>query len=200
MGAICAPSIANIFVFCLEKVFLDLHKPLFYARFIDDIFLIVKEEFDINFLINSFENLILNVVSNKIVNFLNLNITLCNLTGILLFSMYYKPTNVYSYLLTSSNHHKMIFKNIPYGLFLTIRRICSSFSDFLYYSRKIHFYLLKRGYDGVFLQKVSNSVSKLNRDDLIPYKNKLVNFNANNKESFLFKLPYEMNLNNDHLN
>jgi len=120
------------------------------------------------------------------------------LTGILLFSVYYKPTNVYSYLLYSSNHPKTIFKNIPYGLFLTIRRICSSFSDYLYFSRRIYFYLLKRGYDGIFLQKVSNSVSKLNRDNLIPYKNKISNFNT--KNSFLFKLPFEKNLNNDHLN
>jgi hypothetical protein len=198
MGAICAPSIANIFVYYLEKIFLETYKPLFYARFIDDIFLIVNEEFNIDILINSFENLVLNVVSEKTINFLNLKISLCRLTGILLFSVYYKPTNVYSYLLYSSNHPKTIFKNIPYGLFLTIRRICSSFSDYLYFSRKIYFYLLKRGYDGIFLQKVSNSVSKLNRDNLIPYKNKISNFTI--KNSFLFKLPFEKNLNNDHLN
>jgi hypothetical protein len=103
-----------------KNFFLETHKPLFYARFIDDIFLIVNEEFNIDILINSFENLVLNVVSEKTIHFLNLKISLCRLTGILLFSVYYKPTNVYSYLLYSSNHPKTIFKNISYGLFLTI--------------------------------------------------------------------------------
>ena len=144
MGAICAPNIANIYVYCLEKSFLFIHKPLFYVRFIDDIFIIITNDFDINLLTNSFDNLILNVISDKIVNFLNLSISLCNLSGKLIFSMYYKPTNVYSYLLYGSNHPPHVFKNIPFGLFLTIRRICTYFSDYLYFSRRLFFYLLKR--------------------------------------------------------
>ena len=66
MGAICAPNIANIYVYCLEKSFLFIHKPLFYVRFIDDIFIIVTNDFDINLLINSFYNLILNLISDKL--------------------------------------------------------------------------------------------------------------------------------------
>ena len=151
--------------------------------------------FNIENLKNSFDTLILNIISDKIVNFLNLNISLCNLTGKLLYSIYFKPTNVFSYLLTTSNHPKHIFKNIPYGMFLTIRRICTNFSDFLYFSRKLHFHMLKRGYDGKILQKVANSVGKLNRDQLLPYKirDKSNIFNNN----FLFKIPFEMNLDND---
>ena len=80
MGAFCDPSMANIFVYFLEKEFFKVHKPIFYARFIDDIFINVNEKFGINLLVRSFKNLILNVVSDKKVNFLNLTISLCNLT------------------------------------------------------------------------------------------------------------------------
>ena len=40
MGSKCGPSIANVFVYTFEKLWLQIHRPLFYCRFIDDIFLI----------------------------------------------------------------------------------------------------------------------------------------------------------------
>ena len=93
MGTICAPNIANIYVYCLEVKFLHIHKPLFYARFIDDIFIIVISSFQIKFLLDSFDSLTLNIVTDKIVNFLNLEISLCKMSRKLSFSMYFKPTN-----------------------------------------------------------------------------------------------------------
>ena len=57
-----------------------------------------------------------------------------------------KPTNTFSYLITSSNYPKFIFKNIVKSLFIRIRRICSDFSDYLYFSRLLTFQLQKRGY------------------------------------------------------
>ena len=71
MGAKCAPSIANLYLAILEENFLVIHKPIFYCRFIDDIFVILKEHFNIDILTNSFGNLKLNVVSNNSVNFLD---------------------------------------------------------------------------------------------------------------------------------
>ena len=72
MGAKCAPMIANLYLSIMEENFLVIHKPLAYFRFIDDIFTILKNDFDTNILINSFKNLKLNVVSNNSVNFLDL--------------------------------------------------------------------------------------------------------------------------------
>ena len=40
MGTKCSSSIANIYLYILEKDFLVIHKPLNYSRFIDDIFII----------------------------------------------------------------------------------------------------------------------------------------------------------------
>lgn len=42
MGSKCGPSIANIYVYCYEKLWLNIHRPLFYARYIDDIFIVVE--------------------------------------------------------------------------------------------------------------------------------------------------------------
>ena len=135
MGTIAAPNIANIFVYCFEKSFLYIYRPLFYCRYIDDIFIILEFNFDINLLINSFPSLTLNVVSDEVVNFLQLNIKLCKLTGSLIFSLFYKPTNTFSYLLTCSNHPSHIFENIPHGLIYNAKRICSEFHDFLFHTR-----------------------------------------------------------------
>ena len=70
-------SIAHI----LEEKFLTIHRPLFYARFIDDIFIITSKNFDLNILKNSFSYLKLNIVNATIVNFLDLNIKLNKITG-----------------------------------------------------------------------------------------------------------------------
>jgi len=198
MGTIAAPNIANIFVYCFEKSFLYIYRPLFYCRYIDDIFIILEFNFDINLLINSFPSLTLNVVSDEVVNFLQLNIRLCKLTGSLIFSLYYKPTNTFSYLLTCSNHPSHIFENIPHGLIYNAKRICSEFHDFLFHTRKIFSNLLKRGYDSRKLCMISNTISKLDRNDLIPYKNR--NNNTLPLENcFIFKLPFDININNKHI-
>ena len=124
MGCKAAPAIANLYLSILENNFLIIHRPLIYYRFIDDIFTVVNNDFDINILKNFFGYLKLNVVGGKIVNFLDLNINLNSLTNKLNFSLYIKPTCTYSYVLSQSNHPSFIFKNIPKSIFFRIRRIC----------------------------------------------------------------------------
>ena len=65
MGSKCGPSIANIFVYIFEKSFTNIYKDevLIYKRFIDDIFVILKNDFDKNNLINSFGELKSNIVN-----------------------------------------------------------------------------------------------------------------------------------------
>ena len=74
MGTKCGPSIANIYLHILETKFLFIHKPLFYSRYIDDIFIIVLNNFDILILKSFFHNLKLNIeLDNAIVTFLDLS-------------------------------------------------------------------------------------------------------------------------------
>ena len=190
MGSICGPAIANIYIYCLEKNFLTIHKPFYYKRFIDDLFLITNPNFDISLLNTAFGYLKLNAVTAETVNFLDLNIYLCKFAGRLKFSLYIKPTNTFSYLLTQSNHPKFIFDNIPKSLFFRIRRICSSFSDYLYFSRILIKQLVSRGYDFHTICKVSRMVANLDRNSIIAYKNKDTPFAVN---KIFFKLSYNFN-------
>ncbi len=192
MGAKCAPSIANLYLAILEKNFLFIHKPLWYSRFIDDILIIINESFDINLLISSFRNLKLNVVTNKVVNFLDLTIKLDETTNFLSFSLYTKPTNTFSYLLSTSNHPDHIFKNIPKSIFIRLRRICSLYSDYLFFARKLTDQLRKRGYEKKYIETIARSVSNLDRLTILPYKIKKTIFD-DYKNTLFFKFPFDTN-------
>ena len=191
MGSIAGPSIANIYVFILEKSFLNSHRDITYFRFIDDIFLITPNSFEISNLADHFNYLKLNCVHNDIVNFLDLNIKLDKTTSKLKFSIFFKKTNTFSYLLNSSNHKDSIFKNIPKSLFIRIRRICSNYSDYLYFSHLLYFQLIERGYDKKILSQNIRTLGRIERKNFIDYKPKK-DF-QNEKNYFLFVLAFKFN-------
>lgn len=190
MGSICGPTIANIVVFSLEQKFLFIYKPIYYKRFIDDIFMVIYNNFEISNLEACFEYLKLNIVINNTVVFLDLKISFNVFTNMLSFSLYIKPTNTFSYLLTDSNHPNFIFKNIPKSLFIRIRRICTSFNDFLYHSSVLILQLIDRGYSFSKLRKIRHTISIIDRNKLINYKIKSNSFDNN---VIFFKLPFEKN-------
>jgi len=174
MGTKAGPSIANIYLYILEKSFLYIHKPLYYSRFIDDIFIIVLNGFDISLLPTFFHNLKLNISEKNTepVVFLDLNIKLNKQTKKLNFTVYKKPTGTFQQLLCSSNHQKKIIKHNPFGSYLRIRRICTYSHDYIHLARVLTYQLMTRGYEFKFLVKVSHTVLNLNRDKLIEYKPK----------------------------
>ena len=72
MGVICGPTLANLYLYILEIKWLNLNKPLVYLRFIDDIFLVIKDKLDIENFVKTFIYLTLNIVTDDIANFLYL--------------------------------------------------------------------------------------------------------------------------------
>ena len=188
MGAICGPNIANIFIYILETKFLNIHRPFLYKRYIDDILIIVNIFFNIDIIKEFFPGLKLNIECGTYINFLDLKINFCNLSRSLKFSTYIKPTNTFNYLLTTSNHSDSIFKNIPKSIFIRIRRICSFFYDYLYFSRIFMYQLLKRGYKYKHIFKISNIISNVDRNKLIEYKSKDCNLMNN---ILTFNLPFD---------
>ena len=191
MGQICSPSVTNMYMSIIEENFLTIHKPLAYYRFVDDILAMFRKDFDINIFKNFFGYLKLNVISNTTVNFLDLSIKLNTITGNLIFNLYLKPTNTFSYLLTSSNHPNFIFKNIPICIFFRTRRICTLLSDFYYHCRRYQRQLLIRGYSNEKLNKSIRMIANLDREKIIPYSNKSKKFDLSNK--LFFKLPFNFN-------
>ena len=95
MGCICGPDIANLYVYILEKHWIQIERPLFYYRYIDDIFIASKNQLNIVNFTSNFRNLKLNIIQDNIVNFLDLNISFNSLIGKLVFSLYIKPTNTF---------------------------------------------------------------------------------------------------------
>ena len=107
------------------------------------------------------------------------------------FSLYIKPTNTFQYLLKDSNHPEFIFKNIPKSLFIRIRRICSDYTDYLYFSRLYIKQLISRGYDYDKLSKTRFLVGNLDRADILPYKIK--NNNKYDYKSIKLKFNFDLN-------
>jgi len=172
MGCICGPSTANLYLYIKEKNWLNINKPLLYRRFIDDLVHINNKRLDTEDLKNQFDGLNLNIEEGRIVPFLDLNITIDHLKNKIKFFLYIKPTNTFQYLHVKSNHPQHIFKNIPKSLFIRVRRICTDKYDFFFHSRDLFRQLQKRGYEFNFLYKILKNVSKLDRNDLIKYKDK----------------------------
>ena len=191
MGSICGPSIANLFVFLYEKKWLTIHRPLIYLRFIDDLFLIIKNLVLLDSLKTAFGDLELTFNIEKTVNYLDLEITRNELTSYLDFSLYFKPTNTFSYLHISSNHPRYIFSNLVKSLFIRAKRICSKLINFIYFGSVISDQLKSRGYDKVLIDKIFTMVSRLDRDSLLLYKNKKsINF----ENTFLLRNKYDNNV------
>ena len=172
MGSISSPTIANLYLSILEDNFLIIHRPFLYKRYLDDIFIVVKKDFNINILNLYFENLKLILSSSNYVNFLDLNIEIDYIYGRFKISLYIKPTQSFAFLSTDSNHPNFIFKNIPFSILIRVRKNCSDLNDYFYYSNKFYINFKKRGYDIKNLTKICNTVARLDRKELLKYKNR----------------------------
>ena len=183
MGTPMAPNYANIFMTKFETDLINSYyqkegiRPLVWFRYIDDIFFIwtdgpeklsdfikhaqnfsesTKMKSKIKFDVNQ---------STEKVNFLDVVVKLQR--GVLVTSLYSKPTDAHMYLYTSSNHPKHVIKNIPKGQFIRIRRICSDMNDYKINSNILSEFLMKRGYCRKELAKVINDVAEMKRDVLL---------------------------------
>jgi hypothetical protein len=193
MGCICGPSFANLYLRILETKWLFRHKPLLYVRFIDDIFMALKEALDFLNFQEHFNNLKLTMTHGKDVVFLDTVISYNRVKTKLQFDLYIKPTNSGGYLLPISEHTEHIFNNIPRNLFLRIRRICSDYRDFVLHSKNLALILMDRGYNKNNLSRSFNQVSLIDRYSLIPYKIKYSKIKEEN--SIIFTKTFNSGLN-----
>ena len=149
IGTKMAPSYASIFMGKLESNLMERApaKPIFWTRFIDDIFFVWTEgEERLGEFMNSFHNTIKFTFdwSSEQVNFLDVNVVLRN--GIVSTDLYSKPTDKHQYLFHTSCHPNSCKKGIPFEQALRIRRICSTNAFFEKRARELCNYLVQRGY------------------------------------------------------
>ena len=67
--------------------------------------------------------------------------------------------------------------SLPYGLGIRLRRICSRESDYLKQRGELKSYLRKRGYSSTFIESQLVKVDKMDRSNLLVYKDKKKNQN-----------------------
>ena len=61
---------------------------------------------------------------------------------------------------------------MPKSLFLSVRRKCSNFEDYLHYATLLCFNLNSRGYDFNSMYKILKIVGNIERETLLPYRKK----------------------------
>ena len=75
-----------------------------------------------------------------------------------------KPTDAHLYLLPSSNHPPNITLNIPYGVVLRLKRICSESNRLDNRLEEYKTYFLNRGYDGKHIDQEFSKAKKISRE------------------------------------
>ena len=81
--------------------------------------------------------------------------------------LYVKPTDKFQYLNFKSSHPYHQKANLPYGLALRIKRICSNEEDFKKHCDQLIILLRKRGYKLGLIKDAIRKVSALKRDEVL---------------------------------
>lgn len=176
MGTRIGPNYASLFMSVLENDFLRNRalKPLYYKRFIDDIFLIWPHgENELLSFIADFNTVHQSIsfshdYSRSTVNFLD--VTVCISDNKLTTRLYRKPTDRHRYLHFKSSHVKHWKTSIPYSQALRFKRICSEQSDFYANCVQLRESLIQQQYPPRIVEDAVRRADALNRKDLFSAK------------------------------
>ena len=178
MGACFSPSYAGLFMGKWEEdvVFSDTNtfrdKIIWWARYIDDVILwwggTEGELLTFHRYLNAAnENVKLSLdYSKEKINFLDLNIYKDSF-GYLHSSIYRKETHKNTVLSAKSFHPPSLIKNIPFGQFQRLRRICDDAHDFNEKSMDMYNRFLQRGYSPKTLDSALERATSIERGTLL---------------------------------
>lgn len=169
MGTKMAPNYANIFMSKIESDFLSscAIKPIFYKRFLDDIFMIWTEtEDELVKFIASFNNIhpsisFTHTYSTSKINFLDVLVRVEG--GALITSVYKKPTDRQQYLHFKSCHPRHCKTSIPYSQAIRFKRICSKSIDFQENANRMRVTLEKQHYPPSIIEDAIKKAEISNR-------------------------------------
>ena len=127
MGAPFSPALAYIYLHEFDDLIIQDPNILYYARYIDDIFLIRKRNTEFPFkLLEPYSLTLGDVDVGQIVTFLDLKLWICPLTRKLQWGTYFKETNNFSYVQWKSEHNNSVKKGIVISQLLRIFRTNSN--------------------------------------------------------------------------
>ena len=183
MGTRVAPTYANLYMSEFEDrhVYTYHKQPLFWLRYIDDVFMPWQhglEELNkfVTHLNSVSEHIKFTIEwSRQMVPFLDTKVLYDKTQGFYT-DLYTKPTDTHSYLRYSSCHPPHIMSGLPYSQFLRLRRICQHTSDFYVHALHMARDFCSRGYPQLRIWKALENVLHLERDSLLkPRDNKDTN-------------------------
>ncbi|KAK3089910.1 hypothetical protein FSP39_007586 [Pinctada imbricata] len=154
-----------------EKLLEFPKSPLFYKRFIDDGFGIwtgsVDDLLDFGKHANNIhQNIKIEMKwSEEKIEFLDTLVKIQN--GRIITDLYQKPTDKQLYIRHDSCHPSHTKKNLPYGLGLRLKRICTREEDYKRHRNELKSQLRKRGYSGKKIEQQLQRVDQLKREDLL---------------------------------
>ena len=168
MGKVYAPALANIYMLEFdEKAMTGFKiKPLFFFRFLDDIFSIfvgTKEEIleYENYLNSLIPGIKVTLEYNKCnINFLDTTVYKSTLDGIttLQTKVYFKPTDTHQLLHMQSSHPKHTHKGILKSQLLRFKRLSSTWEDYKNTSRILFHSLNDRGYTWTLMRTMLTQI------------------------------------------
>ncbi len=176
MGTPVAPTFANLFLYQLEKPYLL--QCIYYKRYIDDIFAIMKNEQESQQFVCNFNNVFptikldaTHIGSTGV--FLDLYFTLEN--NMIKHRIYQKPENKYSYIPTISDHNKSVFTNFIKQELKRYLIGCTNEDDYLNIVSLFQQRLKDRGYSRDYLEltKLQQASRSSYLRDMLKSKNKI---------------------------
>ena len=177
MGTPMAPSAACLFMGWLEDNLLTTSpvpvSSSYWKRYIDDIFLLwtrsLAELQQFSEFLNQFHPSVKFTVTfhDRAAPFLDILVSLEN--GFLQSDLYSKPTDVHGYLHGRSSHPRHVIQNLPYSLFLRLRRLCSKTELFHQRSDALEKQLRARGHHPSVITKARTKASTKSRQECLQY-------------------------------
>ena len=176
MGTPLAVTFACIYIGQLEKQLFNSPQsnnslPLYYKRYIDDIFAVFKCEHDMDFFHNQFNTLrhnnikLITTYTGKCVTFMDLNISINN--NNVEVKVYQKPQNSYLYLPPSSFHQKHVFHNTIRAELNRYKLKCTHAADYETIKTEFYHRLIARGYSTNNINKIFTQCASITRENLI---------------------------------
>lgn len=196
MGTPVATTYANIFLYGIETQILPTYRPIYYKRYIDDIFAIYTHKIQAKRFIHFFNNLVPTikleaVTINRVGIMLDLSLILNhsdnNEYDHITHSLYQKPANIYQYIPYISNHKSAVFTNFITQELCRFRLNCTLPQDYnacvdLFTER-----LIARGYDMDVINDCVNNIPP--RLDLITkLQHNLINPQSRTKSQIIVTL------------
>ena len=182
MGSPFSPPYADIFMYMLERVYIDQEMIggtlLLYKRYLDDVFAVINGSYaDAKAFVKGMNELepetieLTGSISKEMI-FLDVTVHWNHRTHTLVTQVYQKPMNKYPYLPWKSFHTKGMKKGFIKGEAIRYARLSTRKRNFKYLVNLFILRLMKRGYPLSFIRKALSSVEWEKRSQYLTYKTK----------------------------